>query len=211
VIDAILEEDKQRPSKQRHSAKRIFERLREEHGFTGGYTIVKDYVRSAELRSREMFIPLTHAPGEAQVGFGEALVVIAGVEQKTHYLAMDLPHSDDWSKPASVSSRPSAYFQSMRARTASEAWRSESPSVNCSTVARANRPGASAGWPRRGNSASNCLSWYTHPNTSPMRRHAQPFGNAAKPTRRVSSGTPKSSCGLSDMAESSTPLLAIAP
>jgi len=95
VIDAILSEDKQRPAKQRHTAKRIFERLKEEHGFTGGYTIVKDYVRSAELHSREMFIPLTHAPGEAQVDFGEALVVIAGVEQKAHYLAMDLPHSDD--------------------------------------------------------------------------------------------------------------------
>src|SRR5580704_8086560 len=95
VIDAILSDDKQRPVKQRHTAKRIFERLKEEHGFTGGYTIVKDYVRSAELYSREMFIPLTHAPGEAQVDFGEALVVIAGVEQKAHYLAMDLPHSDD--------------------------------------------------------------------------------------------------------------------
>jgi transposase len=95
VIDAILEDDKQRPVKQRHTAKRIFERLREEHGFTGGYTIVKDYVRSAELHSREVFIPLTHAPGEAQADFGEALVVIAGVEQKAHYLAMDLPHSDD--------------------------------------------------------------------------------------------------------------------
>jgi signal transduction histidine kinase len=65
VIDAILEDDKQRPAKQRHTAKRIFERLKEEHGFTGGYTIVKDYVRSAELHNREMFIPLTHAPGEA--------------------------------------------------------------------------------------------------------------------------------------------------
>ena len=95
VIDAILEDDKQRPAKQRHTAKRIFERLKEEHGFTGGSTIVKDYVRSAELHSREMFIPLTHAPGEAQVDFGEALVVIAGVERKAHYLAMDLPHSDD--------------------------------------------------------------------------------------------------------------------
>jgi transposase len=95
VIDAILEDDKQRPAKQRHTTKRIFERLKEEHGFTGGYTIVKDYVRSVELHSREMFIPLTHAPGEAQVHFGEALVVIAGVEQKAHYLAMDLPHSDD--------------------------------------------------------------------------------------------------------------------
>jgi transposase len=95
VIDAILEDDKQRPAKQRHTAKRIFERLKEEHSFTGGYTIVKDYVRSAELHSREMFIPLTHAPGEAQADFGEALVVVAGVEQKAHYLAMDLPHSDD--------------------------------------------------------------------------------------------------------------------
>jgi transposase len=95
VIDAILDDDKQRPVKQRHTAKRIFERLKEEHGFTGGYTIVKDYVRSAELHSREMFIPLTHAPGEAQADFGEALVVVAGVEQKAHYLAMDLPHSDD--------------------------------------------------------------------------------------------------------------------
>ena len=95
VIDAILEDDKQRPAKQRHTAKRIFERLKEEHGFTGGYTIVKDYVRTATLRSREMFVPLTHAPGEAQADFGEALVVIAGVEQKAHYLAMDLPHSDD--------------------------------------------------------------------------------------------------------------------
>jgi DNA replication protein DnaC/transposase len=95
VIDAILDDDKQRPVKQRHTAKRIFDRLREEHGFTGGYTIVKDYVRSADLRSREMFVPLAHAPGEAQADFGEALVVIAGVEQKAHYLAMDLPHSDD--------------------------------------------------------------------------------------------------------------------
>jgi transposase len=95
VIDAILADDKQRPVKQRHTAKRIFDRLKDEHGFTGGYTIVKDYVRGEQVRSGEMFIPLTHAPGEAQADFGEALVVIAGVEQKAHYLAMDLPHSDD--------------------------------------------------------------------------------------------------------------------
>lgn len=95
VIDAILNDDKQRPPKQRHTSKRIFERLKEEHGFTGGYTIVKDYVRREQVRSREMFVPLRHAPGEAQADFGEALVVIAGVEQKAHYLAIDLPHSDD--------------------------------------------------------------------------------------------------------------------
>jgi len=49
VINAILDEDKQRPRKQRHTAKRIFERLRAEHGYTGGYTIVKDYVRAAKI------------------------------------------------------------------------------------------------------------------------------------------------------------------
>src|ERR1700761_6568279 len=43
VIDRILEEDKARPAKQRHTSKRIFERLRDEHGFGGGLTIVKDY------------------------------------------------------------------------------------------------------------------------------------------------------------------------
>ena len=52
-------------------------------------------MRGEQLRSQEMFVPLMHAPGEAQADFGEALVVIAGVEQKAHYLAMDLPHSDD--------------------------------------------------------------------------------------------------------------------
>src|ERR1017187_3445334 len=95
AIDAILEDDKQRPRKQRHTAKRIFERLRAEHRYTGGYTIVKDYVRSAKIGGQEMFVPLTHAPGEAQADFGEAQVVIAGVEQKAHFMVFDLPHSDD--------------------------------------------------------------------------------------------------------------------
>ena len=95
VIDAILEADKTQPAKQRHTAKRIFDRLRAEHGFTGGYTIVKDYVRVHQQRSQEMFMPLTHAPGTAQADFGQALVIVAGVECTAHYLAMDLPHSDD--------------------------------------------------------------------------------------------------------------------
>ena len=87
--------DKAESRKQRHTAKRIFERLRDEHGYTGGYTIVKDYVRLRKLSQREMFVPLAHPPGDAQADFGEALVVIGGVERKAHYLAMDLPQSDD--------------------------------------------------------------------------------------------------------------------
>lgn len=95
VIDQILEQDQVRGKKQRHTAKRIFERLRDEHGYAGGYTIVKDYVRLRKVSQREMFVPLAHPPGDAQADFGEALVEIAGVERKAHYLAMDLPHSDD--------------------------------------------------------------------------------------------------------------------
>ena len=45
IIDQILEQDKAEGKKQRHTAKRIFERLRDEHSYAGGYTIVKDYVR----------------------------------------------------------------------------------------------------------------------------------------------------------------------
>jgi len=95
AIDQILEDDKAEGRKQRYTAKRIFERLRDEHAYTGGYTIVKDYVRLRKLSQREMFVPLAHPPGDAQADFGEAMVVIAGVERKAHYLAMDLPQSDD--------------------------------------------------------------------------------------------------------------------
>ena len=94
VIDQILEKDHSVPKKQRHTAKRIFERLRDEHGFRGGYTTGKDYVRENRRGSREMFVSLSHAPGNAQCDFGEALVVIGGVRQKAHYLILDLPHSD---------------------------------------------------------------------------------------------------------------------
>ena len=94
VIDQILEQDLTSPKKQRHTAKRIYERLRDEHGFPGKYTIVKDYVRERRRRTREMFVPLSHSPGHAQCDFGEARVIIGGVERKAHYFALDLPHSD---------------------------------------------------------------------------------------------------------------------
>jgi len=94
VIDRILEDDKSRPKKQQHTAKRIFERLRDEHGFTGGITIVKDYVAGWRQRAQEMFVPLVHPPGHAQADFGEAIGVIGGAERKIHFFAFDLPHSD---------------------------------------------------------------------------------------------------------------------
>ena len=93
-IDQWLLDDKSRHRKQRHTAKRVFDRLRDECGFTGGYTIVKDYIREQKRGGQEMFVPLTHTPGHAQADFGEARAIIAGVEQKVFFFALDLPHSD---------------------------------------------------------------------------------------------------------------------
>ena len=94
IIDSILEADRQVHRKQRHTAKRIFERLRDEYGFEGGYTTIKDYVRSHRRTHKEIFVPLSHAPGHAQADFGEAQVIIDGVQQKVHFFVLDLPHSD---------------------------------------------------------------------------------------------------------------------
>jgi transposase len=94
IIARILEEDTGRPVKQRHTSDRIFKRLRDEHGYGGGVTIVKDYVLSQRQRQREVVVPLRHDPGHAQADFGEALAVIGGVERRIHFFAMDLPHSD---------------------------------------------------------------------------------------------------------------------
>ena len=69
-------------------------RLRDEHGFDGGYTTVKDYVRERRVTTREMFVPLVHPPGHAQCDFGEAWAVMGGVKRKIHYFVLDLPHSD---------------------------------------------------------------------------------------------------------------------
>ena len=94
VIDRILEDDLSAPKKQRHTAKRIFERLKKEHGFDGGYTIVKDYVRERRRVVREMFVPLEHPPGHAQCDFGQAWAFIGGKKRRVHYFVMSLPHSD---------------------------------------------------------------------------------------------------------------------
>jgi transposase len=71
IIDRILEDDKGWLKTQRHTAKRIHERLRDEYGFTGRITIVTDYLGAKKRRSREVIVPLSHAPGHAQVDFGE--------------------------------------------------------------------------------------------------------------------------------------------
>ena len=72
-IKAILEDDKGADhKKQYHTAKKIWEILQSE-GFTGGYTIIKDAVREIKKTSKEVFMPLSQRPGEAQVDFGQSL------------------------------------------------------------------------------------------------------------------------------------------
>ena len=93
IIHQILEADRQAPKKQRHTAWRIFQRLRDEHGFGGGYTIVKGAVQAWKQSHQEVFLPLSHPAGEAQVDFGEATVKLQGVETKVALFVMTLPYS----------------------------------------------------------------------------------------------------------------------
>ena len=76
IIDEILRTDKALIKKERHTAKCIFERLRDEHGYAGSLTTVTYYVREQKQRTKEVFIPLSHRPGHAQVDFGETTGVI---------------------------------------------------------------------------------------------------------------------------------------
>ena len=92
-IQQILKEDQAMPRKQRHTAKRIWERLRAD-GFTGGYTVVKDAVRELTQKNQEVFVPLVHRPGEAQVDFGHALAKVNGRLRKVAFFVMALPYSD---------------------------------------------------------------------------------------------------------------------
>jgi transposase len=94
IIHQILQDDRDVLKKQRHTAQRIFERLRDEHQYAGGYTVVREFVAKERLRQQEVFIPLAHPPRHAQVDLGEADIYLGGVKTRIHYFCMDLPHSD---------------------------------------------------------------------------------------------------------------------
>lgn len=94
IIHEILKSDQQVHRKQRHTAKRIFERLRAEYGYRGGCTGVKDVVRAWKQEHKEVFLPLSHPPGEAQVDFGEADVTLRGETTRVAMFVMTLPYSD---------------------------------------------------------------------------------------------------------------------
>lgn len=92
-IVEILESDRGLPKKQRHTAQRIFERLVDE-GYEGGYTQVREKVAQLRRLSGEVFVPLRHDAGTAQVDVGEALVNVGGELRKLKFFVMALGHSD---------------------------------------------------------------------------------------------------------------------
>lgn len=94
LIHEMLESDKTAHAKQRHTGKRIFERLRDEHGYTGGITVVRDEIRRYKRAAAEVFMPLSHPPGAAQFDFGEARAIYRGREIKVMFCVMSLPYSD---------------------------------------------------------------------------------------------------------------------
>ena len=93
-IDQIIIDDKKVHRKQKHTALRIFERLRDEEGFNGGYTIVREYIKDKKRKNKESFVPLHHPPGDAQVDFGEADIYLNNKLERCHYFTMTLPYSN---------------------------------------------------------------------------------------------------------------------
>ena len=97
IVEQIVAGDESAPKKQRHHAMRIYERLRDEHGYEGGPTQVRAYVSQLKgRRPKEAFVPLVSVPGEAEADFYEAVVEMDGVMRKTHNFLMTLPLSGVW-------------------------------------------------------------------------------------------------------------------
>jgi len=99
IIDKWLEEDKRAPRKQRHTAKRVFNRLRNEiNGFDCSYRTVASYyaVKHKEIfnGAKDGFLPLEHSPGEAQVDFGAADFYENGRRISGKYLEVSFPYSN---------------------------------------------------------------------------------------------------------------------
>src|SRR5674476_824130 len=98
VIDAWLIGDKDVHRKQRHTARRVWQRLVAEHGAVLSEVSVSRYVArrrvELDLVKVEVFIPQSHEPGaEAEVDFGEFYATIAGHKVKVWMFVMRLSHS----------------------------------------------------------------------------------------------------------------------
>jgi transposase len=97
LIDAWLEADRKAPRKQRHTARRIFQRLVEDHGANVSERQVRRYVHARRRELGELgeaFVPQHHEPGkQAEVDWGEAWATIDAERVKVHLFQLRLCHS----------------------------------------------------------------------------------------------------------------------
>jgi len=94
LIDQILAEDEQAPRKQRHTAAKLYRRLRDEEGYVGGYDQVRRYVAKHRRDHRETFLPLTHPPGRrVEADFGHIYVDFPEGRQHVSVLILTWSHS----------------------------------------------------------------------------------------------------------------------
>jgi len=98
IIDEWLEGDNKVPRKQRHTAKRIYDRLRDEYKFKGGYTSVKVYMRfrrEQKQTNAQGFLPLMQPPGHAECDFGDCVYYDGkGNTCDGHALTVSFPQSN---------------------------------------------------------------------------------------------------------------------
>ena len=96
IIQEWLDEDKKHWRKQHHTAQRVYERLVEEHGYTGSYSIVQRYMKKCRsIQTEKANLELIWDPGPAQVDFGEADFYEAGKLCRKKYLTVSFPYSND--------------------------------------------------------------------------------------------------------------------
>ena len=94
LIDQILAADEQAPRKQRHTAAKLYRRLRDEEGYLGGYDQVRRYVGKHRRDRRETFIPLTHPPGRRlEADFGHIYVDFPDGRRQVSVLILTWSHS----------------------------------------------------------------------------------------------------------------------
>lgn len=94
LIDRILADDEQAPRKQRHTAAKLYRRLRDEESYVGGYDQVRRYVAKNRRDHRETFIPLTHPPGRRlEADFGHIYVDFPDGREQVSVLILTWSHS----------------------------------------------------------------------------------------------------------------------
>jgi transposase len=95
LVDAILEQDRAAPRKQRHTASQIFRRLVREHGYTGSYNPIQRYLKDRRLAARDTFVPLDHPPGHrCEADFGHIHVDFPDGRRLVPVLVMTWSHSN---------------------------------------------------------------------------------------------------------------------